>query len=85
MSVGSSTRRGAPVATFTRDMLIRDALLMHEGASEVFARHGLGCGHCMAAEMETLVAVATMHEISVDVLLEDLNALGPAGGEDQDA
>jgi hybrid cluster-associated redox disulfide protein len=77
-------RRGAPVATFTRDMLIRDALLSHEGASEVFSRHGLGCGHCMAAEMETLNAVASMHEISVDVLLADLNALGPSG-EDEDA
>jgi hybrid cluster-associated redox disulfide protein len=74
-----------PVATFTRDMMIREALLMHEGASGVFVRHGLGCGHCMAAEMETLAAVAVMHEISVDVLLEDLNALGPAAGEDENA
>jgi hybrid cluster-associated redox disulfide protein len=73
------------VATFTRDMIIRDALLMHEGATDVFTRHGLGCGHCMAAEMETVAAVATMHEISIDVLLEDLNALGPAAGEDEDA
>jgi hybrid cluster-associated redox disulfide protein len=70
---------------FTRDMVIRDALLLHEGASEIFVRHGLGCGHCMAAEMETLAAVASMHEISVDVLLADLNALDPADGEDDDA
>jgi hybrid cluster-associated redox disulfide protein len=70
---------------FTRDMVIRDALLLHEGASEIFVRHGLGCGHCMAAEMETLAAVASMHEISVDVLLADLNALEPADGEDDDA
>jgi hybrid cluster-associated redox disulfide protein len=69
----------------TRDMVIRDALLLHEGASEIFVRHGLGCGHCMAAEMETLAAVASMHEISVDVLLADLNALEPADGEDDDA
>jgi hybrid cluster-associated redox disulfide protein len=73
------------VATFTRDMLIRDALFMHAGASEVFVKHGLGCGHCMAAEMETLSAVASMHEISVDVLLGDLNALDDADGEDEDA
>jgi hybrid cluster-associated redox disulfide protein len=70
---------------FTRDMVIRDALLLSEGASEVFLRHGLGCGHCMAAEMETLAAVASMHEISVDVLLADLNALEPADREDEDA
>jgi hybrid cluster-associated redox disulfide protein len=73
------------VATFTRDMMIRDALLLHEGASEVFVRHGLGCGHCMAAEMETLAAVAVMHEISVEVLIDDLNALGPVDGEVEDA
>lgn len=60
---------------YTRDMLIRDALLRHAGAAAVFERHGLGCGHCLAAEMETLAAVATMHEIPVDVLLADLNAL----------
>jgi len=71
------------VQTYTRDMLIRDALLLHDGASAVFERHGLGCGHCMAAEMETLAAVATMHEIPVDVLLADLNALetDPREGE----
>ena len=61
--------------TYTRDMMIRDALLLHRGAAAVFERHGLGCSHCMAAEMETLAAVATMHEIPVDVLLADLNAL----------
>jgi hybrid cluster-associated redox disulfide protein len=76
--------QGAPVATFTRDMLIRDALLSHEGATDVFVRHGLGCSHCMAAEMETLAAVASMHEIAVDVLLDDLNAL-EAHGEADDA
>jgi hybrid cluster-associated redox disulfide protein len=85
MSVNRRSRRGVPVATFTRDMMIRDALLLHEGASEVFVRHGLGCGHCMAAEMETLAAVAVMHEISVEVLIDDLNALGPVDGEVEDA
>jgi len=63
------------VETYTRDMLIRDALLSHEGASAVFERHGLGCGHCLASEMETLSAVASMHDIPVDVLIADLNAL----------
>ena len=29
----------------------------------------------MGAEMETLASVATMHDISVDVLIDDLNAL----------
>ena len=67
--------------TYTRDMIIRDALLLHEGAAAVFERHGLGCGHCLAAEMETLAAVATMHDIPVEVLLADLKVLETDAGE----
>jgi hybrid cluster-associated redox disulfide protein len=63
------------------DMLIRDVLVSHEGAAEIFSRHGLSCAGCMAAEMETLSAVATMHDISVDVLIDDLNALVADEGE----
>ena len=61
--------------SYTRDMLIRDVLTSHEGAAKVFDRHGLACAMCMGAEMETLASVATMHDISVDVLIADLNAL----------
>ena len=71
---------------YTHDMLIRDALLSHEGASAVFERHGLGCGSCLASSMETLDAVAAMHEIPVDVLIADLTALDTdAGRPDEDA
>lgn len=61
--------------TYTSDMIIRDVLTSHEGAAAVFERHSLGCPTCLAAEMETLSSVATMHDIPVDVLLDDLNAL----------
>ncbi len=60
---------------YTRDMLIKDVLTSHEGAAAVFERHSLGCPSCLAAEMETLASVATMHDMSVDVLIDDLNAL----------
>jgi hybrid cluster-associated redox disulfide protein len=63
------------VETYTRDMLIKDVLTSHEGAAAVFERHSLGCPTCLAAEMETLSSVASMHDIPVDVLLHDLNAL----------
>jgi hybrid cluster-associated redox disulfide protein len=69
------------VQTYTRDMLIRDVLTSHEGVSVVFERHGLGCAQCIGADMETLAAVASMHEISVDVLLDDLNDLVARHGE----
>lgn len=63
-------------------MVIRDVLVSHEGAAGVFDNLGLACAICLGAEMETLESVAVMHDIPVDRLLEDLNAL-PAheGGE----
>jgi hybrid cluster-associated redox disulfide protein len=73
------------VAAYTSDMLIRDVLLSDEAAPAVFERHGLACCHCLAAEMETLAAVASMHEIPVDVLLADLNALAAEEEADRDA
>jgi hybrid cluster-associated redox disulfide protein len=69
------------VQTYSSDMLIRDVLTSQDGAAAVFERHGLACGQCLGAEMETLASVATMHDISVDVLLDDLNRLDAAQGK----
>jgi hybrid cluster-associated redox disulfide protein len=63
------------MAAFTPDTLIRDVLTAHPEAASVFTKHDLGCPSCLAADMETLSAVASMHDITVDVLLRDLNAL----------
>jgi len=60
---------------YTRDTLIRDVLNSAEGSAAVFERYGLGCPMCLAADMETLASVATMHDIPVDGLIADLNAL----------
>lgn len=60
---------------FTPDMLIREVLTAHPETTAVFQRHGLGCPSCLAAEMDTLAEVAIMHDITLDVLLADLNAL----------
>jgi hybrid cluster-associated redox disulfide protein len=59
----------------TPDMLIRDVLTAHPESTAVFERHGLACAGCLAADMETLSSVASMHDITLDVLLRDLNAL----------
>lgn len=64
---------------YSPDMLIQDALLSHPGAAEVFERHGLACAGCLASGMETLGAVATVHEVSVDALLGELEALHTDG------
>jgi hybrid cluster-associated redox disulfide protein len=66
------------MAQVTRDMLIRDVLVSHPQAAEVFERHGLACAGCLASGMESVSAVASMHEVSVDALLAELNSL-PVG------
>jgi|SRR5450759_5361390 hybrid cluster-associated redox disulfide protein len=85
-SAGVRPREGtveANVDGYTRDMVIKDVLTSHAGVARVFASHGLGCAACMAAEMETLASVAVMHDISVDVLIADLDALlEEEGGEE---
>jgi len=70
------------MAQVTADTLIRDVLLTHEGAAEVFERHGLLCATCMAANMDTISAVATMHDVSPALLLDELNALPPVSPEE---
>lgn len=60
---------------YTPDTLICDVLRSHPHAASVFETHGLACPVCMGAEMDTLASVAAMHDIPVDVILHDLNAL----------
>ncbi len=59
----------------TRDMLISDVLLNHPDAVTVFEQHDLGCATCYASSLETLAAVASMHDVPLEDLLADLNAL----------
>lgn len=66
---------------FSREMLIKDVLVSHPHAASVFSSHGLGCPSCLAAEMETLDAVASMHDVPVETLIAELEALSPAEEE----
>lgn len=68
---------------FTSDMLIRDVLNHSPATAEVFERHGLACASCMGSQLETVSAVASMHEVDVEMLLLELNAL-PAGGAEKE-
>lgn len=54
---------------------IIDALRSHPGARDVFMKHGMGCIGCMGSTSETIENGAKMHEIDVDALIEELNAL----------
>ena len=66
---------------YTRDTLIRDVLTSHAEAVTIFERHGLACAACMGADLESLSSVATMHDISLEQLLADLNALDDSDSE----
>jgi len=68
---------------YTADMLIRDVLVSRPDTADIFERHGLGCASCMAAGMETVAAVAVMHDVPVDSLLAELNGLPAPTMEDQ--
>jgi hybrid cluster-associated redox disulfide protein len=71
------------MARFTSDTLIRDVLVSTPDAADVFDRHGLACPSCLAAGMESVGAVASMHDVSVTMLLAELNDL-PAGPAEEE-
>lgn len=75
MTSPSDVLNGAALPPITADMLIRDILVAHPHAASVFERNGLACPQCLAAGMETLSAVAGVHELCVTSLLEELNEL----------
>ena len=67
---------------FTPDTLIREVLVAHPEAADVFDRHGLACASCLASGMESVSAVASMHDVSVSALLAELNDLPPSPAEE---
>jgi hybrid cluster-associated redox disulfide protein len=63
------------LAGITRDTTIREILVGYPDAAAVFERNGLACASCLASGMDTVSAVAAMHDVSVDALLAQLNQL----------
>ena len=59
----------------TPDMLISEVLARYPDAAQVFEDHGLACPGCMAAGMESVAAVASVHDVSVEKLVSALNEL----------
>lgn len=68
---------------FTADTLIRDVLTSSPNTVSVFERHGLACASCMGSQLESVSAVASMHEVDVTALLTELNAL-PSGNAEEE-
>ncbi len=57
----------------TKDSGIIDAVQNHPEIMEVFAKYGLGCVGCMAAQFETIGQGAGAHGIDVPALIADIN------------
>jgi hybrid cluster-associated redox disulfide protein len=66
---------GPALARLHSDMLISEVLSSCPGAAAVFERHGLACASCLASSMESLSAVASVHDVSLELLLADLEEL----------
>jgi hybrid cluster-associated redox disulfide protein len=63
--------------TITRDMPIGDVVQKYPQTIEVFLKHGLMCFGCAIARFENVEQGAMAHGISVDALINDLNAAVP--------
>lgn len=76
---GAACARRSPMKKFTPDMLIYDALGMHERAAEVFLSFGLPCHNCAVAEVETIEQGARSKGMDPGNILAKLNSLFEPG------
>jgi hybrid cluster-associated redox disulfide protein len=65
------------MSTITKDMPIGDVVQNYPQTIEVFLKHGLMCFGCAIARFENVEQGAMAHGISVDALMNDLNAAVP--------
>lgn len=61
----------------TKEMPLIEALRFHPQTREIFAKHGMSCIGCLGSSIETIENAAKMHDIDVELLLQELNSLEP--------
>lgn len=54
---------------------IIEVLRTYPEARDIFVKHGMGCIGCMGAVSETIENGAKMHDIDINALLKELQAL----------
>ena len=59
--------------TITKDMKIEEVVTQSPESMMVFMKHGLHCVGCHVSAFESIEEGATVHGISVEALVEDLN------------
>ncbi|NTV91615.1 MAG: DUF1858 domain-containing protein [Clostridiales bacterium] len=61
--------------TITKDMTIGELLNINRKSAGVLMNFGMGCIGCPSSQAETLEEASMVHNIDIDVLLKELNAL----------
>ncbi len=56
----------------TKETVIADVLRVHPECIEVFDRHNMPCRTCMGASTGTIAEGAMMHDVDVDLIIEEL-------------
>ena len=67
--------QAGPMAAFTKDMSIFDALAADSRARGIFESHGMACCLCIGAQSESIEAGAILHQVDPEVVVAELNRL----------
>lgn len=62
------------MATVTKDMIIRDVLMLDPGTAPFFFEIGMHCLGCPSASGESVEEACAVHGADADALIEKLNA-----------
>lgn len=65
----------------TKDMNIREMVLLDEGIAEILMGAGMHCLGCMMSHFENLEQACAVHGIDADALVEQINEYLEAQGE----
>ncbi len=65
----------------TKDMNIREMVMMDEGIAEILMNAGMHCLGCMMSHFENLEQACAVHGIDADALVNEINEYLEAKGE----
>ena len=65
----------------TKDMNIREMVMMDEGIAEMLMNAGMHCLGCMMSHFENLEQACAVHGIDADALVDQINEYLEAKGE----
>ncbi len=65
----------------TKDMNIREMVMMDEGIADILMGAGMHCLGCMMAHFENLEQACAVHGIAADALVDEINGYLETQGE----